>query len=99
MRSADRPNLAPPLAAAVVSVFCPADLGFKVEYVRPYCWGDKDPQRTVFKTSAFNSRKLSPVFTGGPLSDEVPGVWVVRPTHTARLSRAVPSRRWQWPWQ
>lgn len=54
------------------------DLGFKVEYVRPYCWGDKDPQRTAFKVSAFNSRKLSPVFVGGPLSDEVPGVWVDR---------------------
>lgn len=54
------------------------DLGFKVEYVRPYCWGDKDPQRTNFKASAFNSRKLSPVFVGGPLSDEVPGVWVDR---------------------
>ena len=47
------------------------DLGFKVEYVRPYLWGDKDPKRTALNVSAFNSRKLSPVFTGGPFSDEV----------------------------
>ena len=67
------------------------DLGFKVEYVRPYCWGDGDPQRTLFRASAFNSRKLSPVFTGGPLSDEVPGVWVdragVKATFTESYSR------------
>ena len=54
------------------------DLGFKVEYSRPYCWGERDPARTALKVCAFNSRKLSPVFAGGPLSDEVPGVWVDR---------------------
>jgi IAP75 family protein translocase len=67
------------------------DLGFKVEYIRPYCWGEKDPARTALKVSAFNSRKLSPVFTGGPLSDEVPGVWVdragVKAAFTERYSR------------
>ena len=54
------------------------DLGFKVEYVRPYCWGEGDPARTQLKVSAFNSRKLSPVFAAGPLSDEVPPAWVDR---------------------
>lgn len=28
--------------------------------------------------SCFNSRKLSPVFTGGPGVDEVPPIWVDR---------------------
>ena len=32
----------------------------------------------MFKTSVFNSRKLSPVFTGGPLMEEVPAIWVDR---------------------
>ena len=54
------------------------DLGFKLEYHHPYCLGDGDPDKTQFKTSVFNSRKLSPVFTGGPLMDEVPSVWVDR---------------------
>ena len=54
------------------------DLGFKLEYNHPYCKGDTDVDRTSFKAAAFNSRKLSPVFTGGPLMQEVPGVWVDR---------------------
>ena len=54
------------------------DLGFKLEYIHPYCLGDSDGDKTSFKAAAFNSRKLSPVFTGGPLMPEVPGVWVDR---------------------
>ena len=54
------------------------DLGFKLEYHHPYVLGDGDPDKTGFKTCVFNSRKLSPVFTGGPLMDEVPAVWVDR---------------------
>jgi len=54
------------------------DLGVKVEYTRPYVYGEKDPQKTAMKVTAFNSRKLSPTFCGGPLSDEVPAVWVDR---------------------
>lgn len=61
------------------------DLGFKVEYVRPYARGEADPRRTALKVAAFNSRKLSPVFTGGPLSDEAPGVWVDRAGAKAAL--------------
>lgn len=64
------------------------DLGFKVEYIRPYCWGEQDPCKTALKVSAFNSRKLSPVFTGGPLSDEVPGVWVDRAGVKAAFTEA-----------
>lgn len=62
------------------------DLGFKVEYGRPYVWGEADPAKTSLKVAAFNSRKLSPVFTGGPLSDEVPGVWVDRAGAKASLT-------------
>lgn len=54
------------------------DLGFKMEYVHPYVDGLDDPRNRVFKASCFNSRKLSPVFTGGPGLDEVPTVWVDR---------------------
>lgn len=54
------------------------DLGFKMEYVRPYLDGVSNPRNRVFKASCFNSRKLSPVFTGGPGLDEVPTVWVDR---------------------
>ena len=54
------------------------DLGFKLEYHHPYCLGDGDPDKTNFKTSVFNSRKLSPVFTGGPMMEEVPTIWMDR---------------------
>jgi len=54
------------------------DLGFKLEYIHPYCKGDSDGDKTSFKAAAFNSRKISPVFTGGPLLQEVPSVWVDR---------------------
>jgi len=54
------------------------DLGFKLEYNHPYCKGDADSDKTSFKAAAFNSRKLSPVFTGGPLIQDVPGIWVDR---------------------
>ncbi|GBG61930.1 hypothetical protein CBR_g26093 [Chara braunii] len=54
------------------------DLGFKVEYLHPYVYGDDDPARTTLRISGFNSRKLSAVFTGGPSLEEVPAVWVDR---------------------
>lgn len=54
------------------------DLGFKLEYVHPYCFGDGDKMKSSFKTAIFNTRKLSPTFTGGPLSEDVPGVWIDR---------------------
>jgi hypothetical protein len=33
--------------------------------------GNEDKDKTGFKSTVFNSRKLSPVFTGGPLLEEV----------------------------
>jgi IAP75 family protein translocase len=61
------------------------DLGFKLEYIHPYYKGDTDTDKTSLKAAAFNSRKLSPVFTGGPLLQEVPGVWVDRAGFKATL--------------
>ena len=54
------------------------DLGFKIEYNHPYCKGEFDAEKSSFRTSIFNSRKISPVFAGGPLLDNVPSVWVDR---------------------
>lgn len=41
------------------------DLGFRLEYKQPYLWGPNDPRRSALAVSAFNSRKLSGVFTPG----------------------------------
>jgi hypothetical protein len=46
--------------------------------VHPYIDGVLNPKNRTFRTSCFNSRKLSPVFTGGPGSDEVPPIWIDR---------------------
>ncbi|KAI8016082.1 hypothetical protein LOK49_LG05G01330 [Camellia lanceoleosa] len=54
------------------------DLSFKLEYVHPYLDGVYNPRNRTFRTSIFNSRKLSPVFTAGPGVDEVPPIWVDR---------------------
>ncbi|KAL3632675.1 putative translocon at the outer envelope membrane of chloroplasts 75-III [Castilleja foliolosa] len=54
------------------------DLGFKLEYVHPYVDGVYNPRNRTFRSSCFNSRKLSPVFTGGPGIEEVPPIWVDR---------------------
>ncbi|XP_073303084.1 protein TOC75-3, chloroplastic-like [Primulina huaijiensis] len=54
------------------------DLAFKLEYVHPYVDGVYNPRNRTFRTSCFNSRKLSPVLTGGPGIEEVPPIWVDR---------------------
>ncbi|CAN0854350.1 Protein TOC75-3, chloroplastic [Linum grandiflorum] len=54
------------------------DLSFKLEYAHPYLDGVKSPRNRTLRTSFFNNRKLSPVFTGGPSVDEVPPIWVDR---------------------
>nr|GEX21441.1 protein TOC75-3, chloroplastic [Tanacetum cinerariifolium] len=54
------------------------DLAFKLEYVHPYLDGVSNSRNRTLRTSVFNSRKLSPVFTGGPGIDEVPPIWVDR---------------------
>lgn len=46
--------------------------------MHPYVDGVTNPRNRTFRTSCFNSRKLSPVFTGGPGADEVPPVWIDR---------------------
>ncbi|KAL3518153.1 hypothetical protein ACH5RR_020742 [Cinchona calisaya] len=62
------------------------DLAFKLEYVHPYFDGVYNPRNRTFRTSCFNSRKLSPVFTGGPGVDEVPPIWVDRAGVKANLT-------------
>ncbi|XP_010443680.1 PREDICTED: protein TOC75-3, chloroplastic-like [Camelina sativa] len=46
------------------------DLSFQFEYVHPYLDGVSNPRNRTFKTSFFNTGKLSPVFTGGPGFEE-----------------------------
>ena len=41
------------------------DLGFRVDYKHPYLWGASDRNKTALNATAFNSRKLSGVFTPG----------------------------------
>ncbi|XP_061337910.1 protein TOC75, chloroplastic isoform X1 [Gastrolobium bilobum] len=54
------------------------DLAFKLEYVHPYLDGVYYSRNRTLRVNCFNSRKLSPVFTGGPGVDEVPPIWVDR---------------------
>ena len=55
------------------------DLQFKLEYNHPYLLGDDDPDKTNFRAMAFNSRKLSPVFTDNTgKQDDQAAVWIDR---------------------
>lgn len=62
----------------IIIFFHQDDLAFKLEYVHPYLDGVYNPRNRSLRVSCFNSRKLSPVFTGGPGADEVPPIWVDR---------------------
>ncbi|KAB5573311.1 hypothetical protein DKX38_000505 [Salix brachista] len=62
------------------------DLSFKLEYVHPYLDGVYNPRNRTLRGSCFNSRKLSPVFTGGPGVDEVPPIWVDRAGMKANIT-------------
>ncbi|KAG2673374.1 hypothetical protein I3843_13G076500 [Carya illinoinensis] len=62
------------------------DLAFKLEYVHPYLDGGYSLRNQTLRVSCFNSRKLSPVFTGGPGMDEVPPIWVDRAGVKANIS-------------
>jgi hypothetical protein len=44
------------------------DLGFRVDYKHPYLWGPADRHKTALNATAFNSRKMSGVFTPGALA-------------------------------
>ncbi|CAA0806804.1 Protein TOC75-3- chloroplastic [Striga hermonthica] len=53
------------------------DVDFKFEYTHPYLDGIDNPRNRKFQAVCFNSRKLSPVFRGGPHSIDIP-IWVDR---------------------
>lgn len=65
------------------------DLSFKLEYVHPYLDGVYNPRNRTLRVSCFNSRKLSPVFTGGPGADEVPPIWVDRAGVKANITEVL----------
>lgn len=46
--------------------------------MHPYLDGVYNPDNQILRVNCFNSRKMSPVFTGGPGVDEVPSIWVDR---------------------
>jgi outer membrane protein assembly factor BamA len=54
------------------------DIGFKVEYKKPYIFGMADENKAALVASAFNTRKQSVVFSPGSSQDEVPVVWITR---------------------
>jgi len=55
------------------------ELGFRVDVKVPNVFGKDDPKKSALTFAAFNSRKLSPVFTAVPGSgDEVPPVMLDR---------------------
>ena len=54
------------------------DIGFKVEYKKPYIFGTSDENKTSLVASAFNTRKQSVVFSSAAGDDEVPVVWITR---------------------
>jgi hypothetical protein len=59
-----------------------------MEYAHPYLDGVDNPRNRTLHVSCFNSRKLSPVFTGGPGLDEVPPIWVDRGGVKANITEA-----------
>lgn len=41
------------------NILDPQDLGYRLEYRRPYVYGESDPQRTALAMTAFNARRIS----------------------------------------
>lgn len=60
------------------NLFDPRDIGYKIEWKRPYVFGEKDPKKSSLSGIIFNSRRISSVFTAGPTGEEVPPVFVHR---------------------
>ncbi|KAL2328777.1 hypothetical protein Fmac_022204 [Flemingia macrophylla] len=65
------------------------DLSFKFEYEHPYLVGVHSPSDLTLRVSCFNSKKLSPVFTGGTWMDNVPPIWVDRVGINANITKVV----------
>lgn len=57
--------------------------------MHPYLDGVYNPRNRTLRVSCFNSRKLSPVFTGGPGVDEVPPIWVDRAGVKANITEVI----------
>lgn len=57
--------------------------------MHPYLDGVYNPRNRSLRVSCFNSRKLSPVFTGGPGADEVPPIWVDRAGMKANITEVL----------
>ena len=57
--------------------------------MHPYLDGVYNPRNRTLRVSCFNSRKLSPVFTGGPGVDEVPPIWVDRAGVKANITEVM----------
>ncbi|KAG2561269.1 hypothetical protein PVAP13_8KG150000 [Panicum virgatum] len=63
------------------------DLSFNFEYEHPYLDGVENRSRNrTFKTSFFNTRKLSPVFVAGPSMEPVPPLWIDRVGFKANIT-------------
>ncbi|RLM69585.1 hypothetical protein C2845_PM17G05930 [Panicum miliaceum] len=63
------------------------DLSFNFEYEHPYLDGVENRSRNrAFKTSFFNTRKLSPVIVAGPSMEPVPPLWIDRVGYKANVT-------------
>lgn len=41
------------------NILDPRDIGYKIEWKKPYVWGERDPHRTALAITAFNARRVS----------------------------------------
>ncbi|CAO2148412.1 unnamed protein product [Urochloa humidicola] len=63
------------------------DLSFLFEYEHPYLDGVENLSRNrTFKTSFFNTRKLSPIFVAGPSMEAAPPIWIDRVGFKANIT-------------
>eukprot|EP00884_Botryococcus_braunii_P006606 jgi/Botrbrau1/15947/Bobra.0260s0008.1 len=65
------------------------DLGYRVDYKHPYIFGDDDPNRTALCATAFNSRRISGIFTGSQESG-IPNIFVDRTGAKVYLQESLP---------
>ncbi|KAL7116878.1 hypothetical protein ACP275_03G033800 [Erythranthe tilingii] len=65
-------------AITLGNLFSPEDdISYNFDYTHPYLDGIDDPRNRTFKAECFNTKKVSPVFTGGPGVTNSP-IWVCR---------------------